>query len=132
MQSNMNMKEFVKWVLAVLCGLFVWGIVKALMFIMMIGSMASSSAAMASSGSTTVLPKEGVMLVDMSRTLLAEQSAGDDPMRFLQSGEMYDQVGILDAVNAIRKAAEDNKESHTGSTVDADVRFIRRYSYEKL
>jgi protease-4 len=103
----MNMKEFVKWVLAVLCGLFVWGIVKALMFIMMIGSMASSSAAMASSGSTTVLPKEGVMLVDMSRTLLAEQSAGDDPMRFLQSGEMYDQVGILDAVNAIRKAAED-------------------------
>ena len=32
----------------------------------------------------------------------------------------------------IRKAAEDNKESHTGSTVDADVRFIRRYSYEKL
>ena len=107
MQSIMNMKEFVKWVLAVLCGLFVWGIVKALMFIMMIGSMASSSAAMASSGSTTVLPKEGVMLVDMSRTLLAEQSAGDDPMRFLQSGEMYDQVGILDAVNAIRKAAED-------------------------
>ena len=107
MQSIMNMKEFVKWVLAVLCGLFVWGIVKALMFIMMIGSMASSSAAIASSGSTTVLPKEGVMLVDMSRTLLAEQSAGDDPMRFLQSGEMYDQVGILDAVNAIRKAAED-------------------------
>ena len=25
----MNTKEFVKWVLAVLCGLFIWGIVKS-------------------------------------------------------------------------------------------------------
>ena len=32
----MNTKEFVKWVLAVLCGLFIWGIVKFFMFFMML------------------------------------------------------------------------------------------------
>ena len=39
----MNTKEFIKWVLAVLCGLFVWGIVKAIFFIMMFGSLAASA-----------------------------------------------------------------------------------------
>ena len=40
----MNTKEFVKWVLAVLCGLFIWGIVKFFMFFMMLGSMIASAA----------------------------------------------------------------------------------------
>ena len=38
------MKEFIKWVLAVLCGLAVWGIIKIIMFFMMIGSMAGLAA----------------------------------------------------------------------------------------
>ena len=38
----MNMKDFIKWVLAVLLGLFVWGIIKVFLFFMVFGSMAAS------------------------------------------------------------------------------------------
>ena len=104
----MNTKEFFKWVLAVLCGLLIWGIVKFLMFIMMIGSIASSASAMKGS-STTVLPKEGVLLMDMSTFTLAEQSQEDSPfgsMPSIQGGSVAS-VGLLDAVDAIHKAAAD-------------------------
>ena len=105
----MNTKEFVKWVLAVLCGLLIWGLVKFIMFIMMIGSVASSASSMKGS-SATVLPKEGVLVMDMSTFALAEQSQEDNPlgsMPSLQGGTSVSSVGLLDAVNAIHKAAED-------------------------
>ena len=60
----MNGKEFVKWVLAVVCGLFVWGIVKSVMFFMMFASMLASASL--SGGSDAVIPKEGVLIMDMS------------------------------------------------------------------
>ncbi len=103
----MNMKEFIKWVLAVLVGLFVWGIVKGLMLLMMIASMASTGAAAAGAGTASVLPKEGVMVIDMAKTVFVEQTNEMDPMPFFQTGEMVAQVGILDAVNAVRQAADD-------------------------
>ena len=106
----MNTKEFIKWVLAVLCGLFVWGIVKAIFFIMMIGSMATSTAS--GSGSSTILPKEGVMVMDMSKLVITEQSTESMPSLSLSSlsslgGGMTQSIGIYDAVRAIHKAAED-------------------------
>ena len=107
----MNTKEFVKWVLAVLCGLFVWGIVKGIFFIMMIGSMASSAST--SSASSTVLPKEGVMVMDMANLVITEQTTDAMPsmslpsLASLGSGSMVETIGIYDAVRAIRKAAED-------------------------
>lgn len=100
----MNTKEFVKWVLAVLCGLFIWGIVKVVMFFMMLGSMIASSA---SSGSGAVIPKEGVLLMDMANVAITEQTQESSPVVSLQGGSMVQQVGILDAVKAIHKAAED-------------------------
>jgi signal peptide peptidase SppA, 67K type len=99
----MNMKEFVKWVLAVLCGLFVWGIVKMVMLFMMIGSLASASVA---GSSTPVIPKEGVLLMDMSNTVIAEQTAENDIFASIKDNQIT-QVGVLDAVKAIHKAAED-------------------------
>ena len=68
----MRKNEFFKWVLAVLCGLLVWGIVKAIFFIMMIGSLAGS--ATSSGGSSTLIPKEGILLMDMSSLVITEQT----------------------------------------------------------
>lgn len=101
----MNMKEFVKWVLAVLCGLLIWGIVKTVMFFMMLGSLAASAATIGTKA-PVALPKEGVLLMDMSRMALTEQTLENSPFAVFQNNVMA-QVGIWDAVKAVRKAAED-------------------------
>ena len=105
----MNTKEFVKWVLAVLCGLFIWGIVKAIFFVMMFGSLASSAT---SSSSTATLPKEGVLVMDMANLVITEQSTENMPSLSMSSlsslgGSMTQTIGLYDAVKAIHKAAED-------------------------
>jgi protease IV len=96
------MKDFFKWVLAVICGLIIWGIVKAVMFFMMLGSMAAIGAT-----STSTLPKDGVLLLDLADVAITEQTSEASPMAALKGGSTTAQVGILDAVNAIHKAAED-------------------------
>lgn len=103
--SNMNTKEFVKWVLAVLCGLFIWGIVKAIMFFMMLGSMVAVAGSI-SGGSNVALPKEGVLLMDMSKFTISEQTQESNPLSSIQGNDIA-QVGLRDAVTAIHKAAED-------------------------
>ncbi len=107
----MKKTEFFKWVLAVICGLFVWGLVKAIFFIMMIGSLASSAAS--SSGSSALIPKEGVLLMDMSKLIITEQTTEGMPtmslnsLSALGSGTMIAPVGVYDAVRAIHTAAAD-------------------------
>lgn len=107
----MKKTEFFKWVLAVICGLFVWGLVKAIFFIMMIGSLASS--ATSSSGSSALIPKEGVLLMDMSTLIITEQTTEGMPTMSLNSlsglgsGTMIAPVGVYDAVRAIHTAAAD-------------------------
>ena len=107
----MKKTEFFKWVLAVICGLFVWGLVKAIFFIMMIGSLASSAAS--SSGSSALIPKEGVLLMDMSTLIITEQTTEGMPtmslnsLSALGSGTMIAPVGVYDAVRAIHMAAAD-------------------------
>ncbi len=107
----MKKTEFFKWVLAVICGLFVWGLVKAIFFIMMIGSLASSAAS--SSGSSALIPKEGVLLMDMSTLIITEQTTEGMPtmslnsLSALGSGTMIAPVGVYDAVRAIHTAAAD-------------------------
>ena len=127
----MNMKEFVKWVLAVLVGLFIWGIVKGLMALMMLGSMISSASSAANAGAATVLPKEGVLLVDMSRTAFVEQTSEMDPMRFLQNGDNLTRVGILDAVDAVRKAAEDPAVQYILLKTDGAASFTYLEEFRK-
>ncbi len=107
----MKKTEFFKWVLAVICGLFVWGLVKAIFFIMMIGSLASSAAS--SSGSSALIPKEGILLMDMSKLIITEQTTEGMPTMSLNSlsglgsGTMIAPVGVYDAVRAIHTAAAD-------------------------
>ena len=69
--------NFFKWVLAVLCGLLVWGIIKAIFFIMMLGSLSGSASS--SNGSASVLPKEGVLVMDMSKLVITEQTKESTP-----------------------------------------------------
>ncbi len=101
----MNTKEFVKAVLAVLCGLFIWGIVKFIMFFMMLVSLIASAVPF-SGGSGAVIPKEGVLLMDMSSFAVTEQTQESNPLSSLQGNEVA-LVGLHDAVTAIHKAAED-------------------------
>ncbi|MGN0202769.1 MAG: signal peptide peptidase SppA [Candidatus Cryptobacteroides sp.] len=97
------MKEFIKWVLAVLCGLAVWGIIKVFMLLMMIGSFAGMSAA---GTSASTLPKEGVLVIDLATLSISEQTVGNDIFSSLQNTGAS-RVGIRDASKALKKAAED-------------------------
>ncbi|MBR5661467.1 MAG: signal peptide peptidase SppA [Bacteroidales bacterium] len=104
----MKTNNFFKWVLAVLCGLLIWGIVKAIFLIMMIGAVAGSESS--SSGSSSMIPKEGILLMDMSKLVITEQTSDNPSMSFSVlggSGSMTSNVGVYDAVRSIAKAAED-------------------------
>ena len=78
---------------------------------MMIGSLASSAAS--SSGSSALIPKEGVLLMDMSKLIITEQTTEGMPtmslnsLSALGSGTMIAPVGVYDAVRAIHTAAAD-------------------------
>ena len=98
------MKEFFKMVLAVVCGLFVAGIV---FFILSMGFFSSLAAV---GSSAPVLPKSGVMVMDMSRINITEQSTPSSPdvMSLISGGgAQISNIGLWQAVQAINKAAED-------------------------
>ena len=97
------MKEFFKMVLAVICGLFLATI---LFFILGMGFVSSMAAA---GSATPVIPKSGVMVMDMSKMVIAEQStpAAPDVMSMISGAGMVENVGLWKAVQAINTAAED-------------------------
>ena len=102
------MKEFVKMVLAVICGILILGIVSFFLTFAMIGAMAAAG------GGKPVLPKSGVLSLDLSKVQIAEQtqesgSLGSfDPTSLLGGGSNPAQtIGIWDAVQAVNAAAED-------------------------
>ena len=97
------MKEFFKMVLAVICGLFLATI---LFFILGMGFVSSMAAA---GSATPVIPKSGVMVMDMSKMVIAEQStpAALDVMSMISGAGMVENVGLWKAVQAINTAAED-------------------------
>ena len=97
------MKEFVKTMLAVICALIV---LRVLAFIFMIVMFAGAIAG----GSKTPLPKEGVLDLDMSKFVIAEQTRENPVPSFSLSGgiSMPDaQIGLLDAIHAVEAAAAD-------------------------
>ena len=90
------MKKFLKMVLAVICGILILD----LLVIAIVSGLATPA--------TPKLPSEGVLRIDMSKIVITEQTQEADPMSALQSGGMdITQIGILDACNAIKTAAED-------------------------
>ena len=111
------MKDFVKMVLAVLCGLF---IVWILGFIFLLG-MAGSAAL--SGGSKPVLPRAGVLDINYDEFVLAEQTqelSFSGPAAFM-GGAQIPTVGLWDAVQSFKAAAADPPGKHTLLRGDAVI-----------
>ena len=98
------MKEFVKMMLAVICAFIVMQIVGFLLFFVMIGSVAALGSG------KTVLPREGVLDINMSQFQLGEQTVDDSfssSVSLLGLSAGGPTVGLWDAVQAIEAAAAD-------------------------
>ena len=97
-----KMKQFFKMLLAVICGLL---IVNLLVFVV-IASLIGGAASAAGGAGSTVLPRSGVLAIDLSELAITEQQQPDDPFAMLQ-GQMRAPVGLYNAVRAINYAATD-------------------------
>ena len=95
------MKDFVKMTLATIAGLFLFGIAAMFIMIAMVGAMASLGS------SQPVMPREGVLQINMSSMTLAEQTQESDPLASLTGGSTVTPVGIYSAIKAVNAAAED-------------------------
>ena len=95
------MKEFVKMTLATIAGLFLFGFVAFFLFIAMIGAVASLG------GSQPVMPREGVLQINMASMTLSEQTQEEDPFASLTGGGTVTPVGIYSAIKAVNAAATD-------------------------
>lgn len=96
------MKDFVKMTLATIAGLFIFGFLALFMMIGLAGSVAALGEGQ------PVMPRQGILTIDMSKIVLSEQTVEADPFAALQSGGATPKpLGIWDAVNAINAAATD-------------------------
>ncbi len=96
------MKQFLKMLLAVICGILLVNII----IFAIIGGIIGSAASMAGGSAKAVLPREGVLAIDLSEVTVAEQAVPADAISMLQ-GMYVSTVGIYKAVQAINIAAED-------------------------
>ena len=97
------MKDFVKMILAVICAFIVMQLIGFFLLFAMVGAMSLGS-------SKTVLPREGVLDIDMEQFTLGEQTQDDSfspgiSMLGMSAGGAT--VGLWDAVQAIEAAAAD-------------------------
>ena len=98
------MKDFVKMMLAVICAFLVMQMVGFFMLFIMVGAMSLG-------GSKTVLPREGVLDIDMAQFTLAEQTQEESfsPSVSLLGGVSTPtpSIGLWDAIQALEAAAAD-------------------------
>ena len=95
------MKDFVKMTLATIAGLFIFGIAAFFLMIAMAGALASFG------DSQPVVPRKGILQINMASMTLAEQTAEADPFASLTGGQTVTPLGIYSAINAINAAAQD-------------------------
>ena len=95
------MKDFVKMTLATIAGLFIFGIAAFFLMIATVGALASFG------DSQPVMPREGILQINMASMTLAEQTAEADPFASLTGGQTVTPLGIYSAINAINAAAQD-------------------------
>ena len=100
------MKDFIKVVLAVVCGFFIAGFICLFLFFGLVGSIAA--------GSKPVLPKSGVLKIDLSSFTIGEQTKESNPFDNMDAASLLTgqvssakTLGIWDAMQAIDAAAED-------------------------
>ncbi len=106
MQNTIEMKDFVKMMLAVICGIMVLSIVSSMICMVFVGLMAVGSA-----GNTAVVPASAVLRIDLNKLDITEQTVEDNPLSSLSSlgigTAQKSALGIWDAVQAINTAAGD-------------------------
>lgn len=95
-----GMKDFVKMTLAAILGCLIVGAVMTFIMLGIIGSLAALG------NSRPVLPREGILTIDMSKITLLEQSMPSDITGVFE-GETRTSIGIWTAVRAIQAAALD-------------------------
>lgn len=95
-----DMKDFVKMTLAAILGCIVVGAILMFMTFGIIGSLASIG------NTQPVMPREGILTVDMSGITLTEQAVPTD-IRTMIEGETRVSTGIWTAIRAIQEAALD-------------------------
>ena len=95
------MKNFFKMTLATLAGIFLFGIIATFAMFYMLGVMVSFSE------TETVMPREGVLHINMSAMTLSEQSQEADPVATLTGGNTVTPIGIYSAIQAVNAAAYD-------------------------
>ena len=97
------MKDFVKMMLAVICAFIVMQVLGFFLLFAMVGAMSLG-------GNKTVLPREGVLDIDMEQFTLGEQTQDDSfnpGISMLGMSAGGSTVGLWDAVQAIEAAAAD-------------------------
>lgn len=101
------MKDFVKMILAVICGFIIISALSSVVFFGLVG------AALLTGSGSPVVPKSAMLQIDMSKVVIAEQTVEDNPFASFYSSvpgvsvPETSTVGIWDAVQAINAAAED-------------------------
>lgn len=95
------MKDFVKMTLATIAGLFLFGFVAMFMMFAMIGALAAAG------DTQPVIPREGVLQINMSTMTLAEQTTEADPFASISGEQVITPVGVYSAIRAVNAAAED-------------------------
>ena len=96
------MKQFFKTLLAVICGILIANILVFMIIAGIVGSVSEST----TGKSSTVLPRTGVLAIDLSEVTITEQEMPADPVAMVQ-GQNQVTLGILKAVQAIKTAAAD-------------------------
>ncbi len=95
------MKSFVKMTLATIAGLCIFCFAAFFLMFAMLGAAASL-------GKTQpVMPREGVLQIDMSTMTLAEQTKEADPFASIQGSKVITPLGIYSATQAVNAAAAD-------------------------
>ncbi len=94
------MKDFLKMFLAVVCGLAIMGVVGFMLFFGFVGALASFGS------ETPVIPRSGVLDMDLSNISVSEQAQDIDITARIKGDESVS-VGLWDAVQAIKAAAAD-------------------------
>ena len=95
------MKEFVKMTLATIAGLFLFGFVAMFLMFAVVGAVAPIGS------SQPVMPREGVLQINMSAMTLTEQTQEADPFASLTGSTNMAPVGIYSAIKAVNAAATD-------------------------
>ncbi len=112
------MKSFLKMTLAVITGLLIVTVLSTVLTLGIIGAAASAGK------KTPQISKNSVLRIDLSRTIVSEQTLEVNPFESIQNGKGLKIIGIRDAVQAINNAANDPSVSFIYLKSDGNINSL--------